>query len=431
MAKKKPTTAAPPALRLEWRSPAELTENPKNWRRHPTHQIAALSDVIREVGWAGSCLFNERTGRLIDGHARRKIALAQGCEKVPVLIGLWDEAQERMILATLDPIGALAEADTAQLTALLGEVSTGSEALAKLLEELAVNNGIVPPEPQGQVEVPAPPVDRAAELEKKWGTATGQLWLIPSKSTPGATHRLLCGDSTVPEDVAQAVGPEKAALFATDPPYLVDYTGADRPDDSGKDWSDHYREIDIHDASGFFTAVFRNALTVLDDAAAWYVWHSHKRVGLILEIWEALGILNHQQIIWVKPCAGHNYSVWPWRHEPCLMGWKQGHRPPHDGDHSHQFTSVWDCDWDGACRPIGNAHTTEKPLELFRRPMRKHTQPGDVCFEPFSGSGSQLAAAEQTGRVCCALEIEPAFVAVALERLAGMGLEPRLAHARR
>ena len=91
MAKRKLRTDALPPLRLEWRSPAELNENPRNWRTHPDTQLAALADVIAEVGWAGACLFNERTGRLIDGHARKKIALKRGCELVPVLVGNWTE----------------------------------------------------------------------------------------------------------------------------------------------------------------------------------------------------------------------------------------------------------------------------------------------------------------------------------------------------
>src|SRR5262245_43777309 len=128
MGQKKPGTDAVPPLRLEWRSPAELAENPKNWRTHPDSQLAALADVIAEVGWAGACLYNERTGRLIDGHARRRIAQDQGCEKVPVLVGSWDEATEAKILATLDPIAAMAEADSGKLETLLREVSTGSDA---------------------------------------------------------------------------------------------------------------------------------------------------------------------------------------------------------------------------------------------------------------------------------------------------------------
>lgn len=96
------TADSPAPLRLEYRSPQELADNPRNWRRHPDPQLTALTDVIAEVGWAGACLFNERTGRLIDGHARRKVALQQGAERIPVLVGDWSEDQEAKILATLD-----------------------------------------------------------------------------------------------------------------------------------------------------------------------------------------------------------------------------------------------------------------------------------------------------------------------------------------
>jgi len=238
-------------------------------------------------------------------------------------------------------------------------------------------------------------------------------------------HRILCGDSTNAGDVSKVMDGKKAALFATDPPYLVDYTGADRPNNSGKDWSDSYREIDIKDAEEFFRSVFTVASAHLAEEAAWYCWHAHKRAALIERIWDELGVLNHQQIIWVKPVALHGFSFWPYRHEPCLMGWKQGHKPAHDGDNSHTITSVWECDWEGKGRIIGNNHPTQKPVELFARPMRKHTRPGDICYEPFAGSGSQFCGAEITRRLCYGLEISPAFVAVCLERLGDMGLDPR------
>ena len=180
----KPTPPSDPQpLRLEYRTPAELVENPENWRRHPVAQRAALADVIAEVGWEGACLFNERTGRMIDGHLRQKIAQDQGCEKIPVLIGSWDEATEAKILATLDPIGALAEADSAKLEALLREVSTESDPLQHLLAELALDAGIGPPQLDAAPD-PGPQIDRAAELQQKWQTASGQLWLIPSQSAP-------------------------------------------------------------------------------------------------------------------------------------------------------------------------------------------------------------------------------------------------------
>src|SRR5437879_9289067 len=113
-----------PPLRLEWRDVNELAENPSNWRRHNYQQLTALKDVIAEVGWAGALLYNERTGRLIDGHARKKI-VKDG--KVPVLIGSWSADQEHKILLTLDPIAAMAEGDNGAIEKLLARVQFSSQ----------------------------------------------------------------------------------------------------------------------------------------------------------------------------------------------------------------------------------------------------------------------------------------------------------------
>ncbi|MBN2024068.1 MAG: site-specific DNA-methyltransferase [Pirellulales bacterium] len=265
----------------------------------------------------------------------------------------------------------------------------------------------------------------ARALERKWGTKPGQLWTIASRH--GGAHRLLCGDATRAEDVLRAMDGAQAALVATDPPYVVDYTG-DRPRPrarktrAGKDWTDLFREPKAKDARAFFAAVFQNVLAVLADHAAIYVWHAHKRHPILADVWRELGILEHQQIVWVKPASVFGPSYWHWRHECCLMGWRRGSQPPY-GPREHN--SVWEVDYEGKKRIVGNLHPTQKPVELFARPIRRHTQPGDVCFEPFCGSGSQLVAAERIGRRCYAIELEPAFVAVALERMADMGLEPK------
>ena len=123
-----------PALRLEWRTPQELVENPRNWRTHPAGQTKALQGVMQEVGWAGALLYNEASGKMLDGHARKKIT--RPGEKVPVLIGSWTEAQEKLILATLDPIGALAQKDSAALVNLMESMEAESEALDRVIDEL-------------------------------------------------------------------------------------------------------------------------------------------------------------------------------------------------------------------------------------------------------------------------------------------------------
>jgi hypothetical protein len=112
-------------LRLEWLDPKQLDENPANWRLHPAAQTESIESVIGdpEVGWAGALLYNETTRRLIDGHARRKVPerlLVRG--KVPVLVGRWSEEAEAKILATHDPLGALAVVDAKRIDALLAGV---------------------------------------------------------------------------------------------------------------------------------------------------------------------------------------------------------------------------------------------------------------------------------------------------------------------
>jgi len=118
---------------------------------------------------------------------------------------------------------------------------------------------------------------------------------------------------------------------------------------------------------------------------------------------------------------GHSYFLY--RHEACVMGWKKGNRPTHGGNKC--ITTVWEVDYDGAGKRSAD-HPTQKPLELFGIPIREHTERGDLVLETFSGSGTQICAAEQLGRACYAMEIEPVFVAVALERLSEMGLKPEL-----
>ena len=138
-------------------------------------------------------------------------------------------------------------------------------------------------------------------------------------------------------------------------------------------------------------------------------------------MWEDLGILDHRSVVWVKPTPVFGRVFWHFRHEPCMMGWVQGSKPEHVGDHSMEMNSVWELGWEGGPngdknRITGNEHPTQKPVELFARPMRKHTKPGQVCYEPFSGSGSQIIAGEKEGRRVFAMEISPAFVDVAVRR---------------
>jgi len=238
------------------------------------------------------------------------------------------------------------------------------------------------------------------------------------------SHRLVVGDSTQEEDVTRVMGGQKAALMATDPPYLLNYHGgnhpqswSNKPDVRNKHWDDYHEG----EASELFFQFLHRALQIaLSANPAVYQWHAYKRQALVESAWHRAGLLVHQQVIWVKARAVLTHSHFMWQHEPCFYGWVQG-KPP-DRRPPPNVTTVWQIDQQG----LEGLHPTQKPLEIVTRPIGYHTLPGDVIYEPFAGSGTALAAAEATGRVCCAIEKAEAFVAVILERLAQMGLEPRL-----
>ena len=368
--------------------------------------VESVARSLREFGFRQPVVVDE-AGVIVVGHTRWKAAKALGLEKVPVHTAT-DLSPEQIKAYRLadNQTATLAEwdmdllplelADLQSMNFDLGLLGFAEDELARLLASGDVTaEGLT-----DEDDIPEPPDEAITQL--------GDLWQL-------GRHRLMCGDSTNSADVDRLMDGKKAALVATDPPYLVDYTG-DRPNDSGKDWTANYREIDIPDAELFFRGVFENVIRVIAPHAAIYCWHAHKRCGVIQRVWADLGILDHQSIVWIKPTPVFGRVFWHFRHEPCMMGWLQGSKPEHDGDHSMEMSSVWELDWEGKSRIVGNEHPTQKPVEIFARPMRKHTKRGDICFEPFCGSGSQIIAGEREDRRVFAMEISPVFVDVAVRR---------------
>ena len=124
-----------------YETPDQLLANPLNWRVHPLHQQQKLEGVLSEVGWIQRIIVNEATGHVIDGHARVGLAIARGEPRVPVLYVDLTLEEERLVLATLDPIGALAGTDREILDTLLAEVSSTNGAVQSLLDDLTHDRG--------------------------------------------------------------------------------------------------------------------------------------------------------------------------------------------------------------------------------------------------------------------------------------------------
>ncbi|MCA9868725.1 MAG: DNA modification methylase [Anaerolineales bacterium] len=292
------------------------------------------------------------------------------------------------------------------------------------LDELLRAAGIEPnAAPLGEPGDAEPQLDRAEELAAEWGVEPGQMWRLPSR-VEGQEHRIVCGDCTDVEVVQRLMAGQRATLFATDPPYLVDYDGTNHPQSwkmsaerqrsINKDWSGTYKDWDAAEQGealydGFIAAAVGHAIT---ENAAWYCWHASRRQAMLEQVWERHGAFVHQQVIWFKDRPVLTRSYYMWQHEPCFFGWIRGKKPARVID--EWIGSVWSFPTQTAFEKTD--HPTQKPLQLFEIPIRQHTRPGDLVYEPFSGSGTQIVAAENLGRQARAVEIAPAFVAVALDR---------------
>lgn len=238
-------------------------------------------------------------------------------------------------------------------------------------------------------------------------------------------HRLLCGDSTKAEDVARVMGDAKAVLMNTDPPYGIAYTDEarvaaerahGRPQRRTK-WeggikNDGDEKLDGAKLQAFLETVIRVAVPHMDEHAAFYLWHPMLTQGTFFAAAAAADILIHRQIIWVKPSLLFGFGDYHWRHELCFYGWRRGFRPKFYGERNQ--TTVWEITHETSNGD--REHPTQKPVELFRRPIQNHCKPGAVIYEPFAGSGSQLIAAEQLGVSCRAIELEPRYVDLCVRR---------------
>ena len=185
-------------------APDQLLANPANWRIHPKAQQEAPAGVLGQVGWVQQVLVNRRTGHVVDGHLRVALAIKQNAPSVPVLYVDLSPEEEALVLASLDPLAAMAGTDEDQLRTLLADMTVDSEALAAMLAQLAP-----PPTRPGKTdpdEIPAPP-DQAT-------TQPGDLWRL-------GEHRLLCGDAGSADDLDRLLDGAPVALLATDPPYNV------------------------------------------------------------------------------------------------------------------------------------------------------------------------------------------------------------------
>lgn len=382
---------------------SELLPNPKNWRTHPKAQQDALKGILAEVGFADALLARELDDgslMLIDGHLR---AETTGDQEVPVLILDVDEKESDKLLATFDPLASLAECDKEALNNLLREVDTGSEALQKMLSELAESNGLYLEEKEIEE-------DEVPEVSEEAITKPGNLWIL-------GEHRLLCGDSTKAEDVERLMAGAKADACITDPPYGVSY--ADKNRFLNAIWQanriEEPIENDHDDVTTTAEKLWRPAFDLMNQSmkpgAAFYVFSPQggDQMMMMMMMMAEANIPVRHELIWVKNNHVLGRADYAYKHEPVLYGWKPGAAHQYHGGFQ---TSLLEFD-----RPQKSGlHPTTKPLELVAHLMKNNTVDSNLVLDLFLGSGTTLIAAEQLGRTCYGMEISPQYCDVIVKR---------------
>ncbi len=442
-----------PGLEALARPVAGLCEDPDNARAHDARNLDAIQRSLSAFGQRKPIVVRE--GVVVAGNGTLRAALALGWTRIAVVDA-----------ADLSPAEAQAYALADNRTAELA--GWDMAALRRAVSDLEASWGRVEDLKLGPADLDE--IARQLNRRARSGWGKDQPITVAARpeevhSQPGELYRLgphllLCADSRDPAQVARLFEDgRKAALFATDPPYLIGYRGgvgtspggrkdwsALTPDPEaldpkapaarsghrrGKDWGGVYHEgAKDGDGVGFHLGYARAALPHLRKDAAWYCFHADARADYLAAAWAELGVYWHQTVVWVKPTFVLGGTLYHYQHEPCAVGWVRPNLPRRLGEGNE--ASVWALGWgpDGSAAKNVDCpdHPTAKPLGVWRIPMLKHTEPGDLCYEPFGGSGSQLIAAATLGRVCRTVELEPVFCDVIRRRFTawarGAGVDP-------
>jgi DNA modification methylase len=219
-------------------------------------------------------------------------------------------------------------------------------------------------------------------------------------------HRLVCGDATEPETVAKCLNRVTPHLMVTDPPYGVEYDPAWRAK-AGVNLS----RAKLGKVANDDRADWREAWSLFPGSVA-YVWHAGRHASTVQESLQAAGFEVRSQIIWSKERFALSRGHYHWQHEPCWYAVRGSANWQGDRKQS----TVWHIN---AREDQGLGHGTQKPVECMKRPLENNSSPGQAVYEPFSGSGTTIIAAEMTGRSCHAIELSPAYVDVAVRRWEG------------
>jgi len=370
---------------------------PIPYSRNPRRNEAAISKVagsIKEFGWRQPIVVDTE-GVIIAGHTRLLAAQHLRLQEVPVHVATDLSPQQIKAYRLADNrVAQEAEWDNDLLKLELSELEeegfsldlTGfsEDELEALLAE-GTEDGLTDE-------------DETPEVEEEAITLEGDLWIL-------GKHRLRCGDSTNAEHVADLLQNVQPHLMVTDPPYGVEYDPKWRAQAGINNNKQKMGEV-LNDAR----ADWRDAWALFPGDVA-YVWHDGKNGSTVQESLEAADFFIRCQIVWAKDRFALSRGDYHWQHEPCLYAVRNTKTGHWAGDRKQ--STLWTIK---TRDDNGVGHGTQKPVECMRKPIENNSSPGQAVYEPFSGSGTTIIAAETTSRVCYAMELHPPYVDVAVKR---------------
>lgn len=381
-------TAKLAVLPIKDLNPAEY--NPRKKLKPGDKEYEKIKSSIVEFGFADPVVVNSDM-TIIGGHQRVTVAASLGYTEVPCAIVDVDKTQEKALNIALNKI--------------TGEWN--QELLADLIEDLQNSNfdvgttGFEPPEIEQlfskvhDKKIEEDDFDVEAELKKPTVAQMGDVWLL-------GKHRVICGDSILPETYDVLMEGKKANLVLTDPPYNVNVE-----ETAGKIKNDNMADEDFYK---FLFAAFVNMEQNMEADASIYIFHADTEGLNFRKAFVNAGFKLSGCCIWKKNALVLGRSPYQWIHEPCLFGWKKGGK--HLWYSDRKQTTIWEYDRPKASKD----HPTMKPIALMAYPIQNSSMMGCLVLDPFLGSGSTLMACEQTGRICYGVELDEKFVDVIVNR---------------
>jgi DNA modification methylase len=400
LAEASPTRAWPADQVERW--PIErLIPYANNPRLHNEADVDRIAAAILKWGWTNPVLVDEQ-GEIIAGHGRVGAAAKLKLTTVPVIVARgWSEEEKQAYRLADNELAARASWDPDllrnELQALdfagfeLGLIGFEPDRLEDILAGLG-SSGLTDP-------------DSTPEVLENPVTQRGDLWNL-------GAHRVVCGDSTNPADVELVLAGSQPHLMVTDPPYGVEYDPS---------WRAHRKQSGGKLARGKVLndhrSDWREAYALFPGDIA-YVWHGALHGDVVVADLAACGFQLRAQIVWSKQHFALSRGDYHWKHECCWYAVREGKASQWQGDRTQ--ATVWEVTNNN---PFGNqkreqtwGHGTQKPVECMRRPIANNSRPGQAIYDAFLGTGTSLIAAEMTGRICCGVEINPAYVDVILRR---------------